>query len=204
MSKLLVGLTPGSTMFRLASYVGIILACCILVTPSFASELVANGGFETGNFSGWTQLPASSGSDFYVASNYPHSGLHQAFFGAGGQYDDSILQTLTTIPLQTYKIDFWLAHPYYDSYANFTASWDGSQVLSLVNTNFFYYTDYTFTEVATSTSTILQFSGRESVSSISLDDVSVQPIPEPASLVLFSAGVFGFLAYIYRKRKKAG
>ena len=147
-SKYIVGQTPGSTMFRLASYAGIILASCILATPSFA-ELVVNGGFETGDFSSWTTLPASSGSDFYVGSNYPHSGLHEANFGAGLQYNDSIMQTLPTIEGQSYEIDFWLAHPNYDAYANFTTSWDGSPILSLVDSNIFYYTKYSFTEVAT-------------------------------------------------------
>ena len=98
-------------MFRVASYVGIILACCILATPSFADELIANGGFETGNFSGWTTLPASSGSDFGVNSNYPNSGTKDAFFGATGQYNDSIMQTLPTVEGQSYKIDFYLCTP---------------------------------------------------------------------------------------------
>ncbi|MGA2797106.1 MAG: PEP-CTERM sorting domain-containing protein [Thermoguttaceae bacterium] len=187
-------------MFRLASYAGIVLACCILATPSFA-ELVANGGFESGNFTGWTTLPASSGSDFYVGSNYPHSDLHEVNFGAGLQYDDSIMQTLPTVEGQSYKIDFWLAHPNYDTYANFTASWDGNTILSLVNSDIFYYTKYSFTLPATTTSTTLQFSGRESVSFVFLDDVSVQPVPEPSALVLLSAGVFGFLAYVFRKQK---
>lgn len=202
MSKYLVCLAPGSTRFRIACSVGIVLVCCFLVTPSFA-ELVVNGGFETGDFSSWTTLPASSDSDFYVNSNYPHSGLHEANFGAGLQYDDSITQTLLTVEGQSYEIDFWLAHPNYDAYANFTASWDGSPILSLINSDIFYYTKYSFTKVATSTSTTLKFSGRDSVSFVYLDDVSVQPVPEPSSLVLLSAGVFGFLAYVCRKRKPA-
>ena len=201
MLKFLLCLAPGSTMFRFASYIGIILAGCILVTPSFADELVANGGFESGNFSSWTTTPASSGTDFGVNGNNPHSGTKDAFFAATGQYDDSIMQTLPTVKDQSYKIDFYLAHANYDAHADFTASWDGNTILSLVNSNFFYYTKYSFTEVATSASTTLQFSGRESVSFIYLDDVSVQSIPEPSTLVLLSAGVFGFLAYVFRKQK---
>jgi len=191
-------------MFRVANYVGIILACCILVSPSLASELVANGGFESGDFSSWTTLPASSGTDFGVNGNNPHSGTNDAFFAAVGQYDDSIMQTLPTVEGQSYKIDFYLAHANYDAHADFTASWNGNTILSLVDSNFFYYTKYSFTEVATSATTTLQFSGRESVSFIYLDDVSVQPIPEPSTFVLLSAGVFGFLAYVCRKRKQAG
>ena len=95
-------------------------------------------------------------------------------------------------------------HANYDAHADLTASWDGNTILSLVDSNFFYYTKYSFTEVATSASTTLQFSGRESVSFIYLDDVSVQPVPEPSTLVLLSAGVFGFLAYVCRKQKQAG
>ena len=136
MSKYLVNPATGSTMFRFASHAGIILTFCIVVTASFASELVVNGGFETGNFTGWTTLPALSGSDFYVTSFYPHSDTYNALFAAGGQYDDSIMQSLPTVPGQSYKIEFWLAHPYSDSSNDFTASWDGSPILSKVRRRF--------------------------------------------------------------------
>jgi hypothetical protein len=200
-SKLLLGQTPGSAMFRLASYVGIILAFCILATPSFAEELIANGGFETGDFTGWTTYYTPSGSDMYVGSNYPHSGLHQALFAASGQYDDSIMQSLTTVPGQSYKIDFWLAHPYTDSSNEFVAIWDAIPLLSFTPASYFGYTKYTFTKVATGTTTILQFAGRDAPAYFYLDDVSVQPIPEPSTLVLLTMGVFGFLALVIRKQK---
>jgi len=201
-SKYIVGLAPGSTMFRVASYVGIILACCILATPSFA-DLVFNGGFETGDLTGWTTLPASSGSDFGVNGSYPHSGAKDAFFAATGYYDDSIMQTLPTVPGQSYQIDFWLAHTNPYNHADFTANWDGSTILSLVDAGYFTYTKYSFTLPATDTSTTLKFSGREIVSFVYLDDVSVQPVPEPSTLVLLSAGLFSFLAFVWRKRKQA-
>jgi hypothetical protein len=202
MSKHLVCLAPGSTMFRVAGYAGIILACCIVATPGYA-ELVVNGGFETGDFTGWTAYYTPSGSDMYVGSNYPHSGLHQALFAASGQYDDSIMQSLTTVPGQSYKIDFWLAHPFTDSSNEFVAIWNAFPLLSLTPASYFGYTEYTFTKVATDTTTILQFAGRDAPAYFYLDDVSVQPVPEPSTLVLLSAGVFSFLAYVCRKRKQA-
>lgn len=46
-----------------------------------AGNLIVNGGFETGNFSGWTTTPTSSGSNFFVDSRAPHTGSYDAFFG---------------------------------------------------------------------------------------------------------------------------
>jgi hypothetical protein len=190
-------------MFRIASYAGIVLACCILATPSFAEELVANGGFETGNFSGWIASPAPSGSDLSVNHNHPHSGTSNAQLAATGTYDDSIMQSLTTIQGQSYKIDFWLSHPYDYINNDFSIYWDSTPILSLTPAGYFGYTKYSFTEVASGPSAIIRFSGREMTAYFYLDDVSVQPVPEPAILVLFSAGVFAFLAFVCRKWKRA-
>lgn len=49
------------------------------------------------------------------------------------------------------------------------------------------YVQYTFDATATSTSTVLAFSGQRTVSGeILLDDVSVAAVPEPSALVLTS------------------
>ena len=45
------------------------------------ANLIVNGGFETGNFSGWTHSTLDDNS-LGVDSFAPHSGLDAAFFGA--------------------------------------------------------------------------------------------------------------------------
>ena len=77
------------------------------------SNLVTNGGFETNDFSGWTTVAASYGSAFGVYPSAgliaPHSGNHYAGFGSWGRIDDTILQSLATIPGESYTFTFWLA-----------------------------------------------------------------------------------------------
>ncbi|MGA2060499.1 MAG: carbohydrate binding domain-containing protein [Thermoguttaceae bacterium] len=175
-------------MWKHVAVLAVLLLGSVWIQQAPASvELVKNGGFETGNFSDWTTLPAPSYSDIYVSSYKSHSGTYGAVFGAAGSIDDAILQSLPTVPGQLYKIDFWLTHPY-DTYNNdFTASWDGKPILSLVKTGSFVYTEYTFTLPATGSSTTIQFSGRDVTNLLFLDDVSVQAaIPEPTTLIIWS------------------
>jgi hypothetical protein len=80
----------------------------VLSLQCIAAELVVNGGFETGNFSGWTTTPASTGSLFGVESNNPHSGTFNAYFGATQLFPDSIRQNIPTVPGALYQVSFWL------------------------------------------------------------------------------------------------
>jgi len=86
-----------------------------------AGNLIVNGEFETGDFTGWTTTPATQGSAFYVASEagipsrpnqgptpfyIPHSGTYVAVMGAFDVgFFDSISQTVATTPGQSYVID---------------------------------------------------------------------------------------------------
>src|ERR1700731_789459 len=68
--------TPNSllTPLRAISYTPKVLAAgIVLLLGTFtggvqAQNLICNGGFETGNFNGWTVTPAANFSDFGVGS----------------------------------------------------------------------------------------------------------------------------------------
>jgi len=151
----------------------------------------------------WTFTPAASESYFFVGAA-PGFGAfsppNSANFGAVGAFDDELSQVLATVP-GTYSISFELAHDSTDSANDFSVTFGGTTIFSLVNAAAFPYTLETFSAVTTSSLTTLAFFGREKLAWYDLDNVSVTlistAVPEPAtwSMMLVGFAGLGFAEY---------
>jgi len=140
------------------------------------SNLVTNGSFETGDFTGWT---VSGDTGFVgVCSNdcpdgqLPEDGNFTAFFGPVGD-TATISQMIPTTPGQNYTLSFYLAAPDNGTPNYFSVTF-GNTIFSLTNFGAsFGWQQFLITTQATSSQTPLSFTFRNDPSYWFLDNVTV-------------------------------
>jgi hypothetical protein len=172
-------------------------------SSAMAVELVTNGGFETGDLTGWTVGFAGSFSG--VRTQFPHSGTQEAYFGATSAAGaEDIYQDLTTVSGTTYNVSFWAFDQDPATTAeNLLVTFGSNTVFNGIpqrgTTSTANYAQYTGSFVATSAITRLEINAWEASWYINVDDVSVQAqaVPEPASMAALGLGA---LALVRRRR----
>jgi len=168
-------------------------------------ELVVNGGFETGDFSGWTAGPQN-----FVTQGYGLGGGYGVKYGSVG-VDSPLYQMIETTPGASYTFSFYQqtrgGQP-----NEFQAYWNGGLILDLIDTPIApAFTQYSFLEVATASITEIRFGLRQDPGFSAMDQVSVMlaggpgAVPEPSSLLMVgSALVMGGAGVVARWRRARG
>ena len=173
-------------------------------TPAAAQELVTNGGFETGNFNGFTQTGNTGYTTVTPAPLFVASGAYGATFGPVGS-TGGITQTLSTNAGQSYLISFDLQNLFGGTPNFYEVLFGGVSLFTATNSAAFGYTNFSTTATALGVSTDLAFNFRHDPTFFALDNVSVTAVngavPEPATWAMMLIG-FGAMGVSMRRRRR--
>jgi hypothetical protein len=169
--------------------------------PQASADLIINGDFETGDFTGWT-TGANSFPETIVFSPV-HGGTHAAQIAGFSSNPNTLSQTVSTISGQTYDLSFWRDVTNGGATNFLTLSWDGHQFFSELNVGDSNgYQQFSVNVVGNGSDTLL-FTCANDPAFTYLDDVSltsVSAVPEPSSTALLVSGGICMVVGAIRRR----
>lgn len=194
-----------------------------LISVPASANLIVNGGFEASTSptvtpTGWTNIGHSDGVIAYTIGPVPaYEGSY--FYDLGGYGDasgpigDGIQQTVSTTAGSIYELVFGLSSEDVSGNSALRVSIGGVNTdFALTSTGTWFlkgFTTETISFTATGASTTISFieiantsggSNDPMIDNVRFDLVSSNPVPEPATMLLFGTGLAGFAAVGRRKR----
>src|SRR5579884_1148585 len=141
-----------------------------------ATNLLVNGDFESGNFSGWT-LSGDTNDTFIDDGSFfgpPFSGSYEADLGTISSMG-YLSQSIPTAAGANYLLSFWFSNPDMDP-NEFFVNWNGKTLFARTNFQASNWTNVQVTLPSSSTSGVLQFEFEDDSFVVLLDDVSVMAV----------------------------
>jgi carbohydrate binding protein with CBM4/9 domain/PEP-CTERM motif-containing protein len=191
-----------------AALLGSFLLVFILVTGGLAhaGPLVVNGGFESGDFTGWTQSGNTGLTYVGISPNPAHSGLFAAELGPFGSLG-FLSQDIPTIAGHSYTVSYY-RQASGGSPNEFRVTWGGNTLVDVMDfAAFSPYVLETFSGLlASGPTTTLSLGFQQDVSYQGLDDVTVvdnteATVPEPSAMALVGGALLVIVGSIRRRRK---
>jgi hypothetical protein len=179
-----------------------LLAAAVGMSSPASANLLVNGSFESGDFSGWTQIGNTgfTGVTGIFGGVPPEDGNFQAFFGAVNS-PGGISQTVATVPGASYSLSFWLFN-FGGTPSSYEVDFGGSVLTAATDPGPFPYTHYQFNVTAAAALSTVSFSFQQNPSYFLLDNVQLNT-PEPSTLAIGGVGGLLALAYGVRRRRRA-
>ena len=175
-------------------------------TVALGQNLVTNGSFGSGDFTGWMLSGNTSFTGVCNAETCPGGftpdSNYGAFFGAVDE-PTTLQQTVATTTGDQYTLSFYLADPQGGAPDYFAVNF-GSASTTMDNfAGSFGWQEYELTTTANSSETVLSFSLRNNPGFWFLSNIMVEEspgnAPEPGTIVLFATGLLGIAGVARRK-----
>jgi hypothetical protein len=205
---------------KLGNYLAVFMLIVLLPAHVNAQDnLLSNGDFETGDFSGWNQLGSVGEAQAFVNTSNVESGVFAADVYLPAASTDPLLASqfqfggsnLNDNSGQTYLLTFWYAvnlgtEP--ASSLELNARWDLTSLFSSTTQSTWGQDGTSYTEF----STLVTGSGNDNLvismsnvgsdnTDIYLDNFSITPTPEPSTLALFSLAGASLVSYRFTRGK---